>query len=234
MKYLDRILERLHADGSLSSRQIAEKKVQTESASKDIQELLRIIGETGGKPSFEHESLYRKWTSVFGFGMDMLSAAAKLLASRGRLPFPYLDEILTDWYNNRIATPGEAQRLIEAQKALDGRILSVLSAAGIERAVADAHRKAYLKWNQEWGISHDAILLAAEISSISENPYRYLSTILSNWHNAGVKTLADAQRETKKFSGGRGPTPKSGYFDRPTENYDHLAVDPFADEGVRP
>lgn len=232
MKYLDRILERLYTDGDTTSRQITEKKQQTESATKDLQELLRIVGEPGSKPTFEHESLYRKWTSVFGYGMDMLCAAAKLLAARGKLPLVYLDDLLTDWYNNHIQTPEEAQRLIAAQKALDGRISAVLSAAGIERAVTDAHRKIYLKWSEEWGLSHDTILLAAEISSLSENPYRYLNSILSGWHNAGVRTLADAQQETKKRSVERTPASKAGYFDRPTENYDHLAVDLFNDEGA--
>ena len=232
MKYLDRILERLHDNGDVSSRQITEKKKQTEGASKDIQELLRIIGDPGGKLTFEYESLYRKWTSVFGFDMDMLTAAAKLLATRGKLPFVYMDDILTDWYNNRVGTPREAEQAIAAQRALDGRISAVLSAAGIARAVTDAHRKTYAKWSGEWGLSHDAILLAAEISSLSENPYRYLSAILSGWHNAGVRTLADAQRETKKRSVAASPAARTGYFDRPTENYDHLAIDPFADEGA--
>ena len=230
MKYLDRILERLHADGDTTSRRIAEKKQQTESASKDIQELQRIIGEAG-KSTFEHESLYRKWTSVFGFGMDMLCAAARLLTARGKLPFVYLDDILTDWFNNRITTPGDAERVIAAQKALDGRITAVLTTTGIGRAVTDAHRNAYRKWHEEWGISHDAILLAAEISSLSENPYRYLNAILSGWHGVGVRTLADAQRETKKHSVASTPV-KAGYFDRPTENYDHLAVNLFDDEGA--
>jgi DNA replication protein DnaD len=231
MKYLDRILERLHDEGAVSSRQIAERKQQSESVVKDIQELQRIIGETPGKISFEYESLYRKWTSVFGFGMDMLAAAAKQLAARGKLPFAYMDEILTEWYNNRVQSPAEAERAAAVLKAQDARITAMLSAAGIPRAVTDAHRKAYAKWNGEWGLSHDAILLAAEISSLSENPYRYLSAILSGWHSAGVRTLADAQRETRKRSADA-PSLKPGYFDRPTENYDHLAVDPFADEGA--
>jgi len=229
MKYLDRILERLHSDGDISSRQIAEKKAQTEGASKDIAELQRILGETGARPTFEYESLYRKWTGVFGYGMDMLSAAARLLASRGKLPFPYMDDILTDWYNNRIQSPEEADKLIALQKAQDVRIVAVLSAAGIERAVTDAHRRIYAKWNEEWGLSHDAILLAAEISSLSDNPYRYLNSILTGWHNAGVKTLADAQRETRKYGQGAA---KRASFERPVENLDHLALDPFADEGA--
>jgi len=229
MKYLDRILERLHDDGDLTSRQISEKKSQSESTSKDLQELMRILGETGGKPTLEYESLYRKWTGVFGYGMDMLTAAAKLLATRGKLPLPYMDEILTDWYNNRMQSPREAERLIATQKAQDGRVAAVLSATGRPCVVTDAHRRAYVKWSGEWGFSHDAILLAAEISSLSDNPYRYLNSVLTSWHNAGVRTLADAQRETRKYGQNTG---KRAAFERPVENLDHLALDPFADGGV--
>ena len=70
-------------------------------------------------------------------------------------------------------------------------------------------------------------------SSLSENPYRYLGTILSNWHAAGVKTLADAQRETKKRgSGHQAVGPKPAYFEHPAEDYDRLAVNLFEDEGA--
>ncbi len=229
MKYLDRILERLHDDGNITSRQISEKKSQTESASKDIQELMRILGEPAARPTLEYESLYRKWTSVFGYGMDMLSAAARLLASRGKLPLPYMDDILTDWYNNRVQRPEEAETLIAAQKAQDSSVAAVLSATGHPCPITDAHRRAYTKWNKDWAISHDAILLAAEISSLSDNPYRYLNSVLTGWHNAGVRTLTDAQGETRKYGQTTG---KRASFERPVENLDHLALDPFAEEGA--
>lgn len=232
MKYLDRILERLMKEGSTTSRKITESRRQGEAALKNIQELMRMMGEATLKPSVEYESLYLKWTSVYGFDMDMLSLAAGVSSSRGKKPLPYLDAVLTDWYNNHITTVGEAEEYTAGRRALDGNIDAVFRAAGISRAVADIHRKAYTKWSADWGLNRDAILLAAEISSLSDNPYRYLSTILTNWHNAGVKTLKDAQRETKKYSPKQGGASKAAYLERPTENYDHLAMDPFADEGA--
>lgn len=230
MKYLDRILERLHGEGSTTSRKITESRRQSEASSRSIQELMRIMGEVSLKPSLEYESLFAKWTNIYGFDMDMLSLAARHSCSRGKKPLPYLDAVLTDWYNSHIMTADEAEAHIAERQALDSEIEAVLRAAGISRGVTDAHRKAYAKWSGEWALSRDTILLAAEISSLSDNPYRYLNTILTNWHNAGVKTLKDAQRETKKYS------PKqpaaAAYLERPTENYDHLAIDPFADEGA--
>lgn len=231
MKYLDKVLERLYSQGSTTSRKITEDKTISERSTKNIQELMRIIGEVNLKPSLEYESLYHKWTNVYGFDMDMLTYAARLSGSRGKKPLPYIDAILTDWYNKRILNAEGAKEYISERQALDEKIEAVFKAAGTPRSITDIHRKAYTKWNGEWGQSHDAILLAAEISSLSENPYRYLNTILTNWHSAGVKTLKDAQRETKKYSV-KSNTPERASFERPIGNYDHLAVDLFSDEGA--
>jgi DnaD/phage-associated family protein len=163
----------------------------------------------------------------------MLLLAARQPGIAGRKPFMNLDAVLTDWYNNRILTPKEAQKHMAAQAELDKRLVAVFDAAGITRGVSDASRKLYARWHEAWGLSHDVILLAAEISTLSENPYRYLGTILSNWHAAGVKTLADAQGETKKRGNVRtGTGAKPAYFEHPVEDYDHLAVNLFEDEGA--
>lgn len=231
MKYLDRILERLQAKGSTTSRKITEDKTLNERSVKNIQELMHIIGEANLKPSMEYENLYHKWTNIYGFDMDMLVYAAKLSGSHGKKPLPYIDAVLTDWYNKRILTAEDAVSYISERQALDDCIEAVFKASGISRSVTDIHRKAYTKWSVEWGISADAILLGAEISSLSDNPYRYLNTILTNWHNAGVKTLKDAQRETKKYSV-KSTAPERASYERPIGNYDHLAVDLFSDEGA--
>ncbi|MGI5848629.1 MAG: DnaD domain protein [Christensenellales bacterium] len=232
MKYLDRILERLKEKGDTTSRKISESKQLSDTMSKNIKELMHMVGESGLRPSFEYESLYLKWTSVYGFDYEMLVMAAKITDTRSKLPFGCLDEILTDWYNNRIFTINEAKAYISERQALDQRIKSVFKAAGISRKVIDAHRKIYIRWTKEGSLSHDAILLAAEISSLSDNPYRYLNTIISNWRAAGVKSLKDAQRETQKYTSRQSIALKGEGFERPTENYDHLAEDLFADEGA--
>ena len=228
MKYLDRILERLHTNGHITSRQITESKTQTDETRGDIQTLLRIIGASPTRPSLESENLYRKWAMIYGFDMDMLTAAAEIAANEGIKTLSGMDSLLTDWYNDHITTPAQAKAQIAQKKAYDTYIRAVFDAAGIPRRLTDAHRSIYTRWHEQWGLGHDAILLAAEISTLSDNPYRYLNTILKNWHEAGVRTLADAQVQTQ-----RNNVKKTlEGFERPTENYDHLAIDPFAEEGA--
>ena len=232
MKYLDRILERLKTQGHTTSRKIVESKQSGDILLNNLQELMRTVGETSLKPSYEYESLYAKWTDVYSFQQNMLLLAAKVSGSRGKAAFLRLDDILTEWYNNRISTVSAAKNFIAERQALDQKISSVFKAAGISKMPTDAHRKTYARWNDSWSLSHDAILLAAEVSSLSDNPYRYLNTILTNWHAAGVKSLQDAQRETQKHAPRLGTKNERAAYERPVKNYDHLAVDPYADEGV--
>lgn len=229
-KYLDKILERLQSRGLVTSRTIAESHEKSEQETSALKEIMRLLGEAL-KPSFEHDSLYQKWTTVYGFDKPMLLLAARQVGARGKNPFAQLDGILTDWYNSHIDTLQKARAYIAEQKALDEKILAVFESAGIAKTPTDAHRKIYIRWNRTWGIEHDAILLAAEVSMLlSDKPYPYLNTTLADWHSRGVKTLADAQRETQRFSGSKAAERES--FERPVENYDHLAVNLFEDEGA--
>ncbi|MFA5675165.1 MAG: DnaD domain protein [Christensenellales bacterium] len=231
-KYLDRILQRLYTRGLITSRTITESNIKNEDMSISIKEVMHLAGEVSLKLSFEQESLYQKWTNVYGFDQRLIVFAAKNASLRGKNPFISLDGVLTDWYNNHVTTITNARRYLAAQQSLNERIMAVFETAGINKTPTEANRKVYMRWNETWGIGHDAILLAAEISTLSDNPYRYLNSILSNWHSAGIKSLADAQRDAKKNAGGSPAAAKAAYFDRPTENYDHLALNPFADGGA--
>lgn len=233
MKYLDRILERLKNEGTVTSRHIAERADRRDQQTGDIGALLHILGWHSTKPTFEDENLYHKWTVVYDFDLTVLETAARHASAQGKMPLSYLDEVLTEWYNKGITTAAAAKAHIAAQQAQDHKIAAVFKEAGIaKRRILPAHRQTYARWTREWGICDDAILLAAEISSTRDHPYQYLGAMLTAWHNAGVKTLSDAQRQWQTGFSISQPSAGRMMNERPTENYDHLAVDLFADEGA--
>ena len=230
MKYLDRILERLRADGHVTSREISESKNESDTTKNDIQTLLHIIGESSLRPSLEYENLYYKWTRIYGFGMDMLTLAAQISGAQGKKPLPGLDDILTDWLQQPHHHSAAAKAFMAQQQAFDTRISAVFDTAGIPRRITDAHRRIYARWHTEWGLGHDAILLAAEISTLSDNPYRYLNSILKNWHEAVSRRWP--MRSNKHSSRPVSAPSQRASYERPIENCDHLAEDLFADEGA--
>lgn len=230
MKYLDTVLFRLWQSGSTTSRTITESKTLADNMTKNIQEILHTMGETSVKPSAEHIKLYQKWTNAYGYDMKIIKFAAQVSSKRGRMPIKFLDDMLTDWFNNGIEMFEEAKTYVKLQQEMDKHILEMFDAAGITKlVVSEAHRRKYRLWSEDWEMSKNAILLAAEISSLANQPMSYLNTLMTSWHDKGVKTLSDAQQETQKR--------KTTGFDikpatQPMETYDHLAVDLFSDEGA--
>ena len=233
MKYLDSILQRLMQTGNMTSRKISESKQASEGVNKDIQEIMHIIGEKSMSPNAAHKQMYQKWTTAYGYGMDVITPAAEHASERGKMPFSYLDGILTDWFNNGVETASDAGEYVGGQQRNDTHIIAMFDAAGVTKLRAsDAHRRKYEQWSEQWGMSHETILLGAEISSLKGQPYSYLSTLLSNWHSAGVTSIADAQKQTQKRKAPQSNSSSTASNKRPTKNYDHLAVDLFDDEGA--
>ena len=232
MKYLDSILARLKKAGNTTSRKISESRQSSDSQSKDIRELMHVIGDKKMSPNAAHKQMYQKWITAYGYDMDVLTLAAEQASKRGNMPFSYLDEILTEWFNSGIESADDANEYVGGQQRHDKHILDMFDTAGIKKLRAtNAHRRKYALWSEDWGMSHETILLAAEISSLAGQPYSYLNTMLTNWHSAGVTSITDAQKQTSKR---KKPQPSSnvGTNKRQTTNYDHLAVDLFKDEGA--
>lgn len=232
MKYLDSILQRLRQSGNMTSRKISESKQSSENLNKDIQQIMHIIGEKNMSPNAAHKQLFQKWTGAYGYDMDVIEQAAEQASKRGNMPFSYLDGILTNWFNDGVETADDAGEHAAGQQRNDAQIIAMFDAAGITKLRAtDAHRRKYELWREDWNMSAETILLAAEISSLKSRPYSYLNTILTNWHGEGVTSIVDAQKQTQKRVSAS-TSNAVGTNKRPTKNYDHLAVDLFEDEGA--
>ena len=63
----------------------------------------------------------------------------------------------------------------------------------IERKVNSYDRDMYNTWTNSWKMPKDIIDYAITLAKGKSSPMQYLNQILSTWHNADVKTLADAK-----------------------------------------
>ena len=81
-----------------------------------IRELHRIWGTDEKRIGKADRSLVSKWEHEYGFSREMILYTAKL-AAEAKLPMAYLDRILTDYKNNGIFTPEQAEREHEKAKA---------------------------------------------------------------------------------------------------------------------
>ncbi len=114
-----------------------------------------------------------------------------------------------------------------------GYIMEYKKVFGIYRALSESETECYKKWAEDFGYSAKIIALAYDKSVIagSAASLAYIDTVLTAWHNAGCKTVAECKENSKAFKDAReaerkehatakkskaktdAPTPRYGNFD---------------------
>ena len=111
--------------------------------------------------------------------------------------------LINEWKQANITAKADIMKYIRSQNKVDKKIEQFFECAGISKTISDIDRKNYMKWTQEQQLSHDVILFAAEISSITQNPLAYMNRILQNWASSGVTTLEMAQKQNLSIQGNK-------------------------------
>lgn len=70
------------------------------------------------------------------------------------------------------------------------------------RSTSPSEREAFLRWSDEYGFGTEIVRLAYDMSVKNTKglSIQYMDALLTAWHGAECKTVADCEREAKKFS----------------------------------
>ena len=109
-----------------------------------------------------------------------------------------VDLLLTTWKELGLHTLEDVKAHIKQRKSMDDEIRAVLERAGEIRDISPSDRKAYIRWTEEWNLSFELILLAAEYSSMAENKLPFINKILSSWYESGRTSVKQAKAEHER------------------------------------
>ncbi|MDD2421402.1 MAG: DnaD domain protein [Heliobacteriaceae bacterium] len=100
-----------------------------------------------------------------------------------------------------IADPADLTAFFTNRSYLDDQVSEVWATLGSSLKINEVFVDMYVKWSRTWGFSHEVILRACqEAYKGAKNPtLNYVDIILSRWHQAGVRTVEDGEREIAKF-----------------------------------
>ncbi len=198
MKYLDTIIKSLYEKGLSTSSSIMLAMKESEKDTAKIKKILLTLGFNNLGVSPEHSIYYKKWSSYFSSEAILLAAKQAFLYSRKT--FGYIDKILDSWKEKGLKNLNDIQAYLNEISVLNKKIENIFKLSGIKKHPAESDRKKYLKWTRDYCFAEDVISLACDISSVSENPYKYLDRLLTIWHEKGVKTYKEVALEAKKTS----------------------------------
>ena len=128
---------------------------------------------------------------VLKMPVELIEYLAEMCAERGKTSLRYLESVALDWHRKGIRTVEQAQAEAELYTA---EVYGVMKAFGLNgRNPAAAELKYIRKWFGTYGFQKEIVLEAVNrtISATQKPSFQYADKILTEWHDAGVKTRAD-------------------------------------------
>ena len=78
----------------------------------------KAVGISNPRPTTKQSEYLRRWSTEWGFGIDMIILAYEEMANHtGKLSFAYIEKVLINWKNLGYKTPAEVESGREEQKA---------------------------------------------------------------------------------------------------------------------
>lgn len=199
MGYVDKILEKFYKLGLSSVEEIRQYQSSQESINNAIKEVLFYLGHKDMAPTPEHQALYIKWNQTWKLDHSVILLACKqCVRKKWDNSIEKVDLLLTKWRELGLHTLEDVKAHIKQRKNMDNEIRAILERAGENRDITSSDRKAYIRWTEEWNLSFELILLAAEYSSMAENKLPFINKILSNWYENGITSVQQAKSEHER------------------------------------
>ena len=107
---------------------------------------------------------------------------------------------INNMYRLGVLTSASVDNYIEDIVKSDGEISTILQELGINRGVISTDRNMYKVWLYDWNASSELIKYAVELSKGKYSAMQYLNRVLSEYHNAGIKSVDEAKNFKLSFA----------------------------------
>lgn len=140
----------------------------------------------------EMETLLYIYDSL-GFSLDLIEYLLGVCVEKQITSLNHIESIAVDWFKKGVASVKDAKKTNSIQRKT---VQAVCGALGIEgRTLAEVEQMFLIRWTGIYGFSLDFILEACHrtIQTTGRPSFQYIDTILKNWQDAGVTSMADVK-----------------------------------------
>lgn len=149
-------------------------------------------------------TLSRKDLETIAFCYDSLHFSSEVIdylleycADHGKTASRYVETVALGWHDSGIRSVEAARCLVESRQKTERQYFEILRALGItDRSPIQREKELMQRWLSELALPMDVIKEACTrtVLKTTKPTLAYAGKILSRWHEAGVKSLADVQR----------------------------------------
>jgi DnaD/phage-associated family protein len=162
----------------------------------DIQE---ILGKTIG---YDGQSVLIMMHDQYGLPCEVIYMLVDYCVTINKSNFSYIAKIGKDWGEKEIDSIEKADEQIKILNSCNSVWKQFAAMAGIQNPRPTASQSAYLRtWSVEMKFSVEMIYLAYEemVDHSNKISFAYMNKVLSTWHDKGLKTPDDVEKDKLEF-----------------------------------
>lgn len=147
------------------------------------------------------ETLYWFYDEL-GLSPEVITMLLEYCVSRDKRNMNYIEKVAVSWHENGITTIDAADRFINNEREKNGYFHSLRKLFGIDNRSLSKTEENYLKtWRDDCGMDENMVALAYEycIMQTSKLSFPYMNSIIKRWHELGIHTVQEAERDHEDF-----------------------------------
>ena len=161
----------------------------------DVQELLFISERYIGRPlnTTEIQTIFY-WYDSLQFSVDLIDYLIEYCVNRGHTSIHYMDKVALGWAEIDIRTVAQAKKTANLHSRANYTVIKALGIKG--RNLVELETTMIQKWTETYAFSLDIVEEACTrtISATHQPSFEYTDSILTRWHQSGVKTMDDIKK----------------------------------------
>ena len=136
--------------------------------------------------------------SHYGLSPHFIVTLLHYCVSAGKKGMAYTESVAVSWLNDGIddTTIDTHVELLKKRRSIEGRLRNSF---GLDRNFVSREREYIAKWFEQYKIDYALVLHAYEITiaRTGKIAFGYMDKILESWRQQGIKTVEQAQKESK-------------------------------------
>lgn len=162
-------------------------------------DLATLLGRTLG---YDSQCILLMMHDQYGLPVEVIYMLVDHCVSIGKGNLAYISKVGKTWGEKEIDTIEKADEQIKMLNSCMNLWKEFATMAGIQNPRPTSSQSAYLKtWSIEMKFSLDMIYLAYEemLDHSGKISFAYMNKVLANWHQKGLKTPADVEKDKQDF-----------------------------------
>lgn len=199
------------AQDTLTEKEYTKDELKNFSDREDVSELVFIAEHYLQKPLSHTElNYFLYWYDSLHFSLDLIEYLVEYCVTRDTKSVRYMNKVAVSWSEAGITTVKEAKKRANLYSQVNYAVIKALGIKG--RNLVELETSMIQKWTNDYHFSLEIILEACNrtINATHQPSFEYADRILTNWHKAGVKELADIDSLDQDFQKSRKTRTGSG------------------------